>query len=448
MFRKVLVANRGEIARRVFKTCRSMGIQTVAVYSDADADSPYLSDADEAYSIGPPPARDSYLKGSEIIALATETEADAIHPGYGFLSENPDFAQACIDAGIAFIGPCPGAIRSMGKKVQARELMQSAGIPIIHGSRTPLSSVQEALEVAGEIGYPVLLKASGGGGGIGMEVVDKVAKMETLFDRCQSRAKACFGDEAIYIEKYLDSPRHIEIQIIADHHGNVWHLGERDCSVQRRNQKVIEESPSVAITEETRKSMCDIAVRAAAAIGYDSIGTIEMLLDSDNKFYFLEMNTRIQVEHGVTELRTGYDLVELQIRAAAGETLEPKEYRPVGHSMECRIYAENPLNFRPSCGLLEDLNLPTEENLRIDHSIRSGLKLSPFYDPLIAKVMVWAPERTGCIQKISRCLNATQITGISTNIPFLLRVLGNLKFAETGATTDLTDEILRELQAA
>lgn len=422
-----------------------MGIKTVAVYSEADAGNPCLREADETYLIGPASVRESYLKGNSIIKVALDAKADAIHPGYGFLSEDPHFAKACTEAGLVFIGPKPDAIQAMGKKIQARETMASSGIPVINGSMG-LESAEQALMVADQIGYPVLLKASGGGGGIGMEVVNGPEEIKKSFNKCKSRAKACFGDEAVYMEKYLGSPCHIEIQIVADRYGNVWHLGERDCSVQRRHQKVIEESPSPAVTEKTRREMGEVAVRAASVIGYDSVGTVELLMDEDKKFYFLEMNTRIQVEHGVTELRTGVDLIELQILSAAGERLFPVKNNPVGHSMECRIYAEKPVTFLPSCGVIQELNFPVGDGIRIDHSIEKGYNVTPFYDPLLAKVMVWDNNREKCIKKMWDVLNGTMITGISTNIPFLIRVLENKDFVLNGATTLLAGKIISELQ--
>lgn len=447
MFNKILIANRGEIANRIIKTCKSMGIKTVAVYSEADAKNPYVREADETYLIGPASVRESYLKGNDIIKVALDAKADAIHPGYGFLSEDPHFARACREAELAFIGPNPAAIQAMGKKIQARETMALNDIPVVKGSAGTLESVEQAIRLAEEIGFPVLLKASGGGGGIGMEVANGPEEIKKSFNKCKSRAKACFGDEAIYLEKYLVSPRHIEVQIVADHYGNVWHLGERDCSVQRRHQKVIEESPSQAVTDKIREEMGEVAVRAASSIGYDSVGTVEMLMDEDNNFYFLEMNTRIQVEHGVTELRTGVDLIELQILSAAGERVLPIKNNPVGHSIECRIYAENPVTFFPSCGVIEKLNFPAGDGIRIDHSIEKGYNVTPFYDPLLAKVMVLDSSREKSIKKMCDVLNGTTISGISTNITFLLRVLENEEFIKNGATTLMTENILSELKS-
>ena len=446
MFEKVLIANRGEIAKRVARTCRKMGVSTVAVYSEADEKSPHLDGADEAYLIGPPSPRESYLRGDTIIRTALDCKADAVHPGYGFLSEDHEFALACRERGLVFIGPGPETIRAMGKKIQARATMAANGIPVVKGSGA-LASAEQATAAAEEIGYPVLLKASGGGGGIGMEVVDTPEGIEKSFEKCRARARASFGDDTVYMEKYLTSPRHIEIQIVADRHGNVWHLGERDCSVQRRHQKVIEESPSPAVTEEIRARMGEDAVRAASVIQYDSAGTVEMLMDEERDYYFLEMNTRIQVEHGVTELRTGTDLVELQLRAAAGEALPAGNQIASGHSMECRIYAEKLPSFYPSCGVIEALSLPSGDGIRLDHSIEVGYTVTPFYDPLLAKVLVWRESREDCIQEMWSALDSTVISGVSTNIPFLMHVLQDREFSGRGATTVLTQRVLSEMKS-
>jgi len=445
VFRKVLIANRGEIAKRVATSCKKMGVKTVAVFSEADKKSPYLDEVDEAYLIGSPPPRASYLLGDKIIKVALDCKADAIHPGYGFLSENYDFAINCRRQGLVFIGPKPEIIQAMGKKIEARAVMAANGIPIVKGSDA-IGNEQEAMTAAAEMGYPVLLKASGGGGGIGMEIVSEPALMGASFEKCRSRAAAAFGDETVYIEKYLVSPRHIEIQIVADQHGNVWHLEERDCSVQRRHQKVIEESPSPAVTKNLREKMCKDAVRAASVIGYDSVGTVEMLLDEKLNYYFLEMNTRIQVEHGITELRTGADLVELQMLAAAGEPLSEANQNASGHSIECRVYAENPTTFYPSCGTLEELKFPSGDGIRIDHNIEKGHTVTPFYDPLLAKVLVWSENRETCIKKMLAVLDATTISGILTNIPFLLSTLKDDEFRYNGATTLLTEKILSKMK--
>jgi acetyl-CoA carboxylase biotin carboxylase subunit len=445
VFGKVLIANRGEIAKRVATTCKKMGIKTVAIYSEADKESPYLDIVDEAYLIGPPPPRASYLLENKIMEVALDCKADAVHPGYGFLSENQNFARACKNNGLVFIGPKPEIIQAMGKKIEARATMAANGIPVIQGSDA-IENAKQAMTAAVKIGYPVLLKASGGGGGIGMEIVSTPEQIEASFEKCRSRAKAAFGDETVYIEKYLASPRHIEIQVVADQHGNVWHLGERDCSVQRRHQKVIEESPSPAVPDNLRAKMCDDAVKAALAIQYDSVGTVEMLMDENKNFYFLEMNTRIQVEHGITELRTGTDLVELQMLAAAGEPLPDANRNASGHSLECRIYAENPLTFYPSCGTIEELNFPSGDGIRIDHSIEKGYIVTPFYDPLLAKVMVWSENREACIKKMWSVLDSTIVSGISTNIPFLMSVLEDEEFNNHGATTLLTEKILLKMK--
>ncbi len=444
MFKRVLIANRGEIARRVARTCRKMGIKTVGVYSEADEKSPHLDEVDEAYLIGPPPPRESYLRGDTIIRTALECKADAVHPGYGFLAEDHNFAFACRERGLVFIGPKPETIRAMGKKIEARATMAANGIPVVKGSGA-LESAEQAKTAAEKIGYPVLLKASGGGGGIGMEMASSPEHLEKSFEKCRSRASASFGDETLYLEKYLASPRHVEIQIVADKFGSIRHLGERDCSVQRRHQKVIEESPSPAVTEEIRARMGEDAVTAASVIQYDSVGTVEMLMDEKKDYYFLEMNTRIQVEHGVTELRTGTDLVELQLLSAAGEALPAGNQSASGHSMECRIYAEKPTTFYPSCGVIEELSFPSGDGIRIDHSIEKGYTVTPFYDPLLAKVLVWRESREDCIREMWSALDATEISGVSTNIPFLMHVLEDREFGDRGATTDLTERVLSEM---
>ena len=425
MFKKVLIANRGEIACRVIKACKEMGIATVAVYSEADKNALHVEMADEAALIGPPPVAQSYLNMAKIIEVAKEKGAEAVHPGYGLLAENPTFAKSCADAGITFIGPSPEAMSAMGLKVEARRLMKEAGVPVVPGTEG-LKDAEEAKAVAKEIGYPVMLKASAGGGGIGMQVVKEEKEMENAFKMCQTRAKAYFANPTVYVEKFIENPRHVEVQILADGSGKTVYLNERECSVQRRHQKVIEEAPSPAVDSELRKRMGEAAVAAAKAINYVNAGTVEFLMDSQKNFYFLEMNTRIQVEHPVTEMTTGEDLVQWQIRIAAGEplTLEQDSIPLKGHSIECRIYAEDPdKNFMPSPGKLTKWVVPQVENTRIDGGVREGDTVTPYYDPLLAKFVSWGETRDKAIETMLELLKGTQVEGIKTNISFHIKAL-------------------------
>src|SRR5712671_2184484 len=431
MFRKVLVANRGEIALRVIRACRELGVKSVAVYSEADARAPHVREADEAVLIGPAPSSESYLKGDVIIAAARKTGAEAIHPGYGFLSEREWFARAVREAGLVFIGPPAEAIAAMGSKTAARELAIKAGTPVVPGTTTALRDAAEAAEVADRFGYPVLLKAAAGGGGKGMRVVHNREDLASALESAQREAKNAFGDDAVYVEKYIVGPRHVEIQILGDSYGTMLHLGERECSVQRRHQKMIEEAPSIAVTPELRFKMGNAAVAAARAAGYVNAGTCEFLLDASGEFYFLEMNTRIQVEHPVTELVTGVDLVQWQIRIAAGERLPFKqtELVPRGWAMECRITSEDPANgFLPSTGRVQYLHVPSGPGVRWDGGIETGSEITLYYDPMLAKLIVWAPTRLEAVARMHRALLELTIEGVDTSRDFHLRVMEDAEF--------------------
>jgi len=430
-FRKILIANRGEIAVRIMRTCRELGVGTVAVYSDADAAMPHVFAADEAYRIGPPPSRESYLRIDTLLDVARRSGAEAIHPGYGFLAENPVFAAAVADAGLIFIGPPASAIRAMGDKTSARSLVKKAGVPIVPGTEEPLRNVEEARTFIRTHGTPALLKAAAGGGGKGMRVVHTVDELPSAFAQAQSEARSAFGDERIYIEKYLEQPRHVEIQILADAHGSVIHLGERECSIQRRHQKIIEESPSVLVDEAIRAAMGETACRAARACGYVNAGTIEFLVDRSRNFYFLEMNTRLQVEHPVTELRTGLDLVAEQLKIAAGQPLgiRQEDVRWSGHAIECRICAEDPANdFFPSTGRITQLRPAQGPGMREDRGIEVGSEVSLFYDPLLSKVIAWADDREHAIARMIRALREYEVTGVTTNVGVHLFVLQHPEF--------------------
>src|SRR5512132_22445 len=407
MFSKVLIANRGEIALRVIRACRELGVRTVAVYSEADATAPHVREADEAVLVGPAASSESYLKGDAIIAAAKRVGAEAIHPGYGFLSEREWFARAVRDAGLVFVGPPAGAIAAMGSKTAARELAISAGTPVVPGTTTALRDATEAAEIAERFGYPVLLKAAAGGGGKGMRVVRAPGELASSLAAAQREAKNAFGDDAVYVEKYIEGPRHVEIQVLGDAHGNMLYLGERECSVQRRHQKMIEEAPSIAVSPELRSRMGSAAVAAARAAGYVNAGTCEFLLDRNGDFYFLEMNTRIQVEHTVTELVTGIDLVQWQIRVAAGEKLpfKQEDIVPRGWAIECRITSEDPANgFLPSTGRISYLHVPGGAGVRWDGGIEAGSEVGLFYDPMLAKLIVWAETRDAAIARMHRAL--------------------------------------------
>ncbi|HHY25482.1 MAG TPA: acetyl-CoA carboxylase biotin carboxylase subunit [Desulfitobacterium dehalogenans] len=431
MFKKILIANRGEIALRIIRACREMDIETVAVFSEADRDALHVREADQAICIGPHPSARSYLNIPNIISAAELTDVDAIHPGYGFLSENARFAEICESCGITFIGPSPKAIETMGDKATARKTMIEAGVPVVPGSKEVLTDVESASVLAKEIGYPVMIKASAGGGGKGMRIAQNPKELAKSIQAAQSEAQAAFGNSEIYLEKYVEEPRHIEFQILADKHGNVIHLGERDCSLQRRNQKLLEEAPSSALTPELRQAMGEAAVKAAKAANYSSAGTIEFLLDKHGNYYFIEMNTRIQVEHPVTELITGIDLLKAQIRVAAGETLgiKQEDVQIRGWAMECRINAENSeKNFMPSPGTIEFYHPPGGPGVRVDSAAYQGYTIPPYYDSMVGKLIVWGADREEAIQRMKRALEEFYIEGVHTTIPFHLKVLDNAFF--------------------
>ncbi len=431
MFQKVLVANRGEIALRVIRACRELGIQTVAVYSEADRESLHVRFADDDVCIGPPQARQSYLNIARIIAAAEITGADAIHPGYGFLAENAEFARICRASNITFIGPLPEQIEAMGDKASARRLAADAGVPTVPGSEGILENPEEALEVAEQIGFPVLIKASAGGGGKGMRIAREPEQFTQMFSLAQNEALAAFGDGSVYVEKFLDRPRHIEIQVLGDTHGRIVQLGERDCSVQRRHQKLVEESPSPAVNAGLRARFGEAAVRLASAIGYLGAGTLEFLLDPSGCFFFMEMNTRIQVEHPVTEMVTGFDLVKEQIRIAAGEPLSlPPEINGLrGHAIECRVNAEDPArNFQPSPGQITAYHPPGGPGVRVDTHVYAGYTVPPFYDSLLAKVIVHGRDRTEALVRMGQALDSFILEGVTTTIPFLSRLIRHPDF--------------------
>lgn len=431
MFKKILVANRGEIALRIIRACRELDIETVAVFSEADRDALHVKAADEAVCIGPAQSSKSYLNIPNIISAAELTGVDAIHPGYGFLSENARFAEICESCGITFIGPSSSAIENMGDKAKARKAMIEAGVPVVPGSKEIITDVDTAARIAEEIGYPVLIKASAGGGGKGMRVAQNAKELVKSIQAAQTEAQAAFGNPEIYLEKYVEEPRHIEFQILADKYGNVVHLGERDCSMQRRNQKLLEESPSSALTPELRAEMGAAAVQATKAVNYSNAGTIEFLLDRNGRYYFIEMNTRIQVEHPVTEFVTGLDLVKEQIRIANGEPLglTQADITTRGWAIECRINAENPdKNFMPSPGTIEIYHVPGGPGVRVDSAVYQGYSIPPYYDSMIGKLIVWGANREEAIQRMKRALEEFVIEGINTTIPFHLKVLDNAFF--------------------
>ncbi|HET6700549.1 MAG TPA: acetyl-CoA carboxylase biotin carboxylase subunit [Gemmatimonadaceae bacterium] len=449
MFKKVLIANRGEIALRVIRACRELGIQTVAVYSEADRESLHVRFADDDVCIGPAPARESYLRIPRLIAAAEITGADAIHPGYGFLAENAEFAETCAASNITFIGPTPEQIRVMGDKAAARKAMADVGVPIIPGTPGGVEDPEEALTLAREIGFPVIIKAAAGGGGKGMRVAKDADDFARSFQLARSEALSAFGNGEVYVEKYLARPRHIEFQILGDKHGNTIHLGERDCSVQRRHQKLIEEAPSPIMTPELRAQMGEAAVRGAKSIRYVGAGTIEMLYNEDGSFYFMEMNTRIQVEHPVTEMLTGVDLVKEQIQVAAGERLSVKELPPLrGHVIECRVNAEDPArNFQPSPGKIEVFHPPGGPGVRLDTHVYAGYTVPPFYDSLIAKLVVQGRDRQEAIRRMHMALESFIIEGVTTTIPFLGRVMMHKKFQAGDVDTKFLEregELMRE----
>lgn len=429
MIKKVLIANRGEIALRIIRTCHELGLQTVAVYSTADRDSLAVRFADEAVCIGPPPARESYLRVDRIIAAAEVTGADAIHPGYGFLAENADFAEICADHNLIFIGPSPDTIRSMGDKSIAKATMVKAGVPVVPGSEGEISDMKEAARIAAEIGYPVMVKASAGGGGRGMRLVSSEVELERQFKTASAEAEAAFGNGGVYIEKFVEKPRHIEIQLVGDGHGRAIHFGERECSIQRRHQKLLEEAPSPVVDAELRERMGAAAVAGAEAVNYAGAGTVEFLLDAHGNFYFMEMNTRIQVEHPVTEEITGTDLIELQLAIANGERLSSHDLVINGHSIECRINAEDPYRgFSPSPGTIEGLHTPKGRGVRCDTHVFAGYKIPPHYDSMIAKLIVHDKTRESAIRKMRRALDEFIIDGVKTTIPFHRQLMDDPRF--------------------
>jgi len=445
MIEKVLIANRGEIALRIVRSCRELGIATVAVFSTVDKKALHVQLADEAVCVGDSLSNKSYLNIPNILAAATSRGVDAIHPGYGFLAENDKFAEMCNDHGIVFIGPSSKAIRSMGDKSTAKKTMEAVGVPTVPGSKGLLSNVDEAYKLADDIGYPVIIKATAGGGGRGMRLVENSDNLEKMFKAAQGEAEAAFGNDGLYMEKFIKKPRHVEIQILADRSGNVVHLGERDCSVQRRHQKLLEESPSPAIHTELRKEMGNAAIAAAKSIGYEGAGTVEFLVDDDNNFYFMEMNTRIQVEHPVTEMVTGVDLIAEQIKIASGKKLEfqQDDIHLNGHAIECRINAEDPShNFRPSPGKITGWLPPGGPGVRVDSHVYTGYEIPPFYDSLIGKLIVWGKDRNTAIKRMNRALNECAVTGIPTTINFHLTLLNKAKFKEGKIHTKYVEEEL------
>jgi len=451
MFKKVLIANRGEIALRVIRACRELGLETVAVFSEADRESLHVRFADDDVCIGPAPSRESYLRIPRLIAAAEITGADAIHPGYGFLAENAEFAETCAASNITFIGPTPEQIRIMGNKAAAREAMIKVGVPVVPGTPGPVEDADAALEFAKSIGFPVIIKASAGGGGKGMRVARDVDDFARSFQLARSEALSAFGNGDVYVEKYLERPRHIEFQILGDSHGNVIHLGERDCSVQRRHQKLIEEAPSPAVTPALRLAMGSDAVAGAKAINYVGAGTIEMLLDADGSYYFMEMNTRIQVEHPVTEMLTGVDLVKEQIRVAGGEKLSVLELPPLrGHVIECRVNAEDPArNFQPSPGKITAFHPPGGPGVRLDSHVYAGYAVPPFYDSLIAKLIVQGRDRQEALARMRVALECFVVEGVTTTIPFLARVMQNERFMRGEVDTKFLErepDLLRDLK--
>ena len=443
MFRSVLVANRGEIARRVFRACRALGVKTIAVYSDADRDAPHVRDADDAVHIGPGPARDSYLSIERILSAARSTGAEAVHPGYGFLSENWQFAEACRDVGLVFVGPTPAAIRAMGDKTEARRLMAAAGVPVVPGTPGAVADADDAARVAGAIGFPVLLKAAAGGGGIGMARVNAPTDLAGAFAAATRRAEAAFGVGAVYVERYLQRPRHVEVQVFGDAAGHVVHLHERDCSIQRRHQKLVEESPAPNLSETTKAGLTAAAVAGVRAIGYVNAGTMEFLVDATGAFYFIEMNTRLQVEHPVTEEVTGLDLVVAQLRVAAGEPLpwRQDDIAQRGAAIEARVYAEDPAkNFLPSPGTVSRLTVPAGDGIRVESGITEGTAVSVHYDPLLLKLVAHGADRSAAIQRLDGALAACVVDGVRTTVPFLRRVMANAEFRAGRVHTQMIEQ--------
>ncbi|WP_120489833.1 acetyl-CoA carboxylase biotin carboxylase subunit [Bergeyella cardium] len=445
MFKKILIANRGEIAMRILRTCKEMGVKTVAVYSTADKDSLHVRFADEAVCIGPPASKDSYLRIPNIMSAAEITNADAIHPGYGFLSENANFSRICQKNGIKFIGATPEQIEKMGDKASAKATMKAAGVPCVPGSDGLIDSYETAVKIAEKIGYPVMIKATAGGGGKGMRAVWKREELKDLWDSAVQEAVAAFGNGGMYMEKLIEEPRHIEIQIAGDQYGKACHLSERDCSIQRRNQKLVEETPSPFMTDDLRKKMGEAAVKAAEFIGYEGVGTIEFLVDKDRNFYFMEMNTRIQVEHPITEQVVDYDLIQEQILLAAGEKISGKNYLPKMHAIECRINAEDPYNdFRPSPGKITNLNIPGGHGVRVDTHVYAGYTIPSNYDSMIAKLIVTAQTREEAIAKMRRALEEFYIEGVKTTIPFHRQLMDNEDFIAGNYTTKFMESFVMD----
>ncbi|MBP6184802.1 MAG: acetyl-CoA carboxylase biotin carboxylase subunit [Saprospiraceae bacterium] len=429
MFKKILIANRGEIALRIIRTCREMGIKTVAIYSSADRESLHVRFADEAVCVGPPSSKDSYLNVPRIMAAVEITNADAIHPGYGFLAENADFAEVCLEYGIKFIGPTPSQIRKMGDKITAKETMIKAGVPVVPGSEGLIKDVKHGHKVSKDIGYPVILKATAGGGGKGMRIVWKESEFESAWSMARNEARSAFANDGMYIEKYIEEPRHIEFQVVGDQYGNACHLSERDCSIQRRHQKLVEEAPSPFMDQELREKMGNAAVLAAKSIQYEGVGTIEFLVDKYKNFYFMEMNTRIQVEHPVTEEVIDHDLIKEQIKVAAGIPISGENYFPLMHAMECRINAEDPYNdFRPSPGKITSFHTAKGHGIRVDTHVYAGYSVPPYYDSMIAKLICRARTREECIKKMERALEEFVVEGIKTTIPFHKKLMKNEDF--------------------
>lgn len=440
MFKKLLIANRGEIALRIIRTCKEMGIKTVAVFSTADRDSLHVRFADEAVCIGPPPSRDSYLNIPAIISAAEITGADAIHPGYGFLSENAEFSRICADYGIKFIGATADQINSMGDKATAKASMKAAGVPVIPGSEGLIDTVEEGKKQAKEIVYPVIIKATAGGGGKGMRIIRKEDEFEKHWNDAKQEAAASFGNDGMYMEKYVEEPRHIEVQIIGDQFGTVCHLSERDCSIQRRHQKLCEETPSPIMTPELREKMGEAAIKGASSIGYEGAGTIEFLVDKNNDFYFMEMNTRIQVEHPITEEVTDFDLIKEQLKVAAGIPISGKNYTPKLFALECRINAEDPKNgFRPSPGKITNLHLPGGHGVRVDSHVYAGYTIPPNYDSMIAKIIVTGQTREEVLLRMKRALQEFVIEGVKTTIPFHIKLMDDARFKSGKFTTAFMD---------
>ena len=440
MIKKVLIANRGEIALRIIRTCHEMGLRTVAVYSTADGDALHVRFAHEAVCIGPPPSRESYLRADRIMAAAEVTGADAVHPGYGFLAENADFAATCEDSGVVFVGPRSDTIRRMGDKSVGRKTMQQAGVPVVPGSDGVVSDVKTGKEIAARIGYPVIIKASAGGGGRGMRIVEEESRFEHQFSAARAEAGAAFGISSVYLEKYVEQPRHVEIQVLGDHYGHVIHFGERECSIQRRHQKLVEEAPSPVADADLRARMGEAAIRAAQAVDYSGAGTVEFLLDADRNFYFMEMNTRIQVEHPVTEMVTDSDLIEFQLRVAMGENVRPRDVMLNGHAIECRINAENPFNgFSPSPGVISTFHVPGGLGVRVDTHAYDGYAMPPHYDSMVAKLIVWGRTRELAIRKMRRALDEFVIEGIRTTLPFHRQLMLDPGFQAGNFTTAFLD---------